>query len=191
MKQLPLICKDKRFPSQGWWITLREDGVFLWDPLAGGYRVSFPRAEAEKRLALPSFAESIMDFGVRTDDGQTLWFQQNKELIAEGKAYLHGALAARGPEAIRALRTQGWLMAVGGAALGLACLFITVATMIAAYASRTGGSYYVLTGGAIFGIIIFSRGVAALRSARRAEEELRAAGPPHPGSPFGTPPRQM
>jgi hypothetical protein len=171
MPKLVLRCKDKREPRGDWLLSLKDRGVTLTDP-EGEVRASFRRDRADSRLVLPSFWESVKDLGVKDDDGTVLWFYPEKEDIADIKEYLHGALAAQGPEAVAALRRKGWLLTVLGALIALGSLAVMVVTMLLAFSSPEGGTYFVTLGAVVAGLIVLSRGITALVRAGRADREI-------------------
>jgi hypothetical protein len=125
---------------------------------------------------LPSFWESVKDLRVRVDSGDIVWFVPDKANIAQIKAYLHGALAAQGPEVVRAVRRKGWLLVLAGVGITAAAIFVMVASMARAFGNPEGGTYYVTIGSTVFGLIVLSRGVAALTRAGRAASELDERG---------------
>jgi hypothetical protein len=171
MAKLSLRCKDKRFSKGDWLLALDQEAGALTDP-DGVTRASFPHAEAAARLVLPNFWESVKDIGVRADSGDVVWFVPDRENVARIQSYLHGALAAQGPAAISALRTRGWLLALAGVGITVVAVVVMVASMSRALGNQGGGEYYVTIGATIFGLIVLSRGVAALTKASRADRNL-------------------
>ena len=168
-----LSCKDKQLPRDGWILTLRDDGCILTDPFGVPW-ARFPKDQAQNRIRLPSFAESVTDIQVYADNQRFVPFYQTKEQVDLIRSFYHKQLAASGPEAIRSARNKGWGMLIGGSLLAVLCIGLTLAGMIMTYLSKNGGTYYVLTGAMITGIILASKGRAMLKSAARAEEELRS-----------------
>jgi hypothetical protein len=137
----------------------------------GAARASFSRAEAEARFVLPSFWESIKDLGVRGDTGDVVWFVPDGESVARIKTYLHGALAAQGRAAISAVRRRGWLLVLAGVGITALAVSVMVASMARAFGNPEGGKYYVTIGGIVFGLLVLSRGVAALVKASRGDSK--------------------
>ena len=171
MAQIVLRCKDKRFPKGDWLLAVDNTGATLTDS-EGVTRAVFPHAEAAERFILPSFWQSIKDLGVRADSGDIIWFIPKASGIGQIKTYLDGTLAAQGSEAIRAFRRRGWLLVlVGGGITGMA-IFVMVASMARAFGNPQGGEYYVTIGSIVFGLIVLSRGIAALTRASRAVRAL-------------------
>lgn len=171
MAAISLQCKDKRFSKGVWVLELDEGGASLTDS-EGITRAVFLHAEAQGRFVLPSFWESIKDLGVRSDSGDTIWFVPDGATIAQIQTYLHGALAAQGPEAIRALRRKGWLMVFAGGGFALVSILVMMVSMARAFGNPAGGTYYVTIGATVFGLIVLSRGVAALSKAIDAAGKL-------------------
>lgn len=168
-----LSCKDKQLPRDGWILTLRDDGCILTDPFGVPW-ARFPKDQAQNRIRLPSFAESVTDIQVYADNQRFIAFYQTKELADQIRSFYHQQLAASGPEAIQAERKKGWGMLVGGSVLAVLCIGLTLTGLIMTYLSKSGGSYYVLTGGMIMGIMLAAKGRATLKSAAEAERRLQS-----------------
>jgi hypothetical protein len=169
--QLPLLCKDKRFPPQGWSLLLREDGLFVADPW-NRWAASIPRADFERRVTLPSFAESVKDLGFRMDGGELIWFEPQKQVLDAIRQYRSAEVATKGPEAIRSLRTRGWWFLIGGSVMAVICVALTLIGMIQVYNNPNGGTYYVLFPGAIVAIVFAGKGLSDIRTAKLAEQQL-------------------
>lgn len=171
MMQLVLRCKDKRFLKGDWLLAVDNKEVTLTDS-EDIIRIAFSHAEAAGRFTFPSFWESIRDLGIRADNGDIIWFVPKANNIARIKTYLDRALATQGPAAIGAIRRRGWRFVLAGSGVTGLAIFVMVASMVRAFGNPQGGEYYVTIGSMVSGLILLSRGIAALKKASRANMSL-------------------
>lgn len=169
MKEIILDCIDKRFPRGDWVLVLGEEKARLLDD-EDVQQAEFPHAEAHERVVYPSFTQSVKNLGIVTVRHGTVWFAPKERVIARLREYQASALAALGPDAIRALRRRGrwWLLG------GIALLTLAAVGTIVSLANAIGGG----GGRAVFGIgilvsgvVLTARGVSILKQAGRAAEE--------------------
>jgi hypothetical protein len=172
MAPIKLLCIDKPFQNTTWLLHLSEEQVVLTDP-DGKAVTTFSLKEADKRLLLPSFWESIKGIGVRFGPGQedVRWFQPDKETVAEIRTFQDWALAAQGPEALQALRTRGWLYLLGGIALAVVGIVVLI-VVENEVGNLPRGARKAFAIAVIFGLIGVYQGIKAFRrvaAARRVE----------------------
>lgn len=169
MAELRLRCVDKKLPRGGWLLLLGDDGVRLLDGEDEEW-AAFPQAAAHERFIFPSFWQSVKHLGVVTARQGTLWFDADERAVARIREYLAGALAAQGPEAIRAIRRRGRWWLYGGITLivlGVVGLVVSLAVAVGGGGTRAVPGIGLLVAGAV----VTARGGAILSQANRAADE--------------------
>jgi hypothetical protein len=159
-------------PRKVWVLTLDRRGVVLHDP-RGGEAAVFAADQAERRIRLPSFWESVKHLGVEDDHGEVLWFRPDPEAVREVRDYLDRVRASLAPEELAARRTRGWVYVAAGlalAALGVALVlaFRNPAVGAARQPAGSWGGRKLLFLPFAFGVIGVYRGLKILRQCARA-----------------------
>ena len=167
MTEVWLKVAGARDRDSEWVLFLNEKGGYL-ENARERIVLNFDRADAPAHFIFPSFLQSIKNLGIRTDDGDVVWFLPHVGPIATIKKYLHGAIAAQGPKAIRSLRLRGWLLLLAGLTLTLGSTALSIISLIAAHTNPEGGRYVLAFGLIIAGLVLTSRGVVHLSNAGRA-----------------------
>ena len=186
MARLLLRNVDKKAGPGEWELILGRGRTLLSDP-GGIIAADFEITEAHKRFQLPSFWASIKKLGIRTDQQKAVkltsrdyfdsknvvWFEPEKEALAEIRHYLAYALAAQGEGAISTARWKGWGMVF----VGITMLLVGIALMIFMVIHDTNNPrpgaprFYAPVGAIIVGGGLLGGGIAMLRRAHAADTE--------------------
>ncbi len=166
----PLVNSQEK-----WSLDLSGDVVTLRDP-AGSVHLECAPDEAVQRFQMPSFSESIKHFGVYVGD-HLLEFQPLDQGLAEIKSFLNRRILIAGPEAVFAVKNAAIRDTLIGAAVALGSIVLTVGSFIAAAKNPEGGSFHLLMGLSLFGLVMFGKGIYGFVQYRRilrlAEEVMQ------------------
>jgi|GEM_PF-5132348 len=125
VKRIRVEPRDPRYRNSVWTMELGSRGICLLND-NNSVLTEFHRGEADSRFRFPSFWASIKHFGIQLENGQfeDCYLSETGMLIVE--EYLHGREAVSDPAAIRSYLAWGMLKIVGGIALMIIGVYISM-----------------------------------------------------------------
>lgn len=155
-----------------WTLDLGEASVLVTGPpTLPSYEI--PRGEAETRIGLPSLLENRRTIGIALGGGKFVELAPNKQAVAALKDYFDRAIAADGPEAIRAIRRRGWRTTLVGGAILAAGVVLTVVAREGPGVDAKGDGMSTFYHGAIaVGLVVALKGIWTLARAARVGRSL-------------------
>jgi hypothetical protein len=152
-----------------WTLDLGEDALRLLDP-QGAVTSEFPRAEADRRILLPSFSENRKAIWFLAAADRVVHLNPDKPAVAAIKDYLNQSIALAGPEAIADLKKKGYRDLAIGAVSTVAGVVVTAVSLAHPSPSADGqGKSTIMYGLILFGLIMVGRGIAALIRASKIQ----------------------
>lgn len=165
-------CVSKPFQDAIWQLRFDSERVTVTLVQPDGKEVAaFTPEQAAQGFKFPSFSQSITYLSIPVGAGR-LEFDLSKDELREVRSFTELAVLVAGPEGIAKVRRAGYrhlAIGIGATALGT---IVTAASYTAASSNPRGGSYAIMWGLVVYGLIEIGRGIYEFSRAGRLAKEL-------------------